>query len=114
MAVRGDDYAWFWIGDTAYDGWTGANAQAFVTTLGEDKNPPPYGIFEMYLEAGVYYPIRVLYANGPTYTALDLEIDAPDGTRIFGKEMAGSVAMVQRSCTYEDDAPAFPPWGAET
>ena len=85
-----------------------------MTTLGEDKDPPPYGIFKMDLEEGFYYPIRVLYANGPTYTALDLEIDAPDGTRIFGKEVVGSTAMMQRSCLVDDEAPGFPPWGAET
>ena len=64
FALSSDDKAALWIGDTAGFGYTSGNA--LVTT----NNNSASGTIS--LVAGQYYPIRVMYGNGPSAGTLGL------------------------------------------
>jgi len=61
----GDDGAYFWIGSNAVSGYTTANANAASTYN-------TTGTVTVAITAGVYYPIRLLYGNGPAGGFLNL------------------------------------------
>jgi hypothetical protein len=61
----GDDGAYLWIGANAVSGYTTGNANA-VSTYNTT------GTVTVAITAGVYYPIRLLYGNGPAGGFLNL------------------------------------------
>ncbi|KAF2209836.1 hypothetical protein CERZMDRAFT_46201, partial [Cercospora zeae-maydis SCOH1-5] len=116
-SYNADDLVLVWFGPTAYAGWTRSNAileqvyafppQGFSGFPGE----PPVSA-TITLEAGVYYPIRVLAANAQNQAEFHLLITAPDGTEFLGPQTTASPYLVQYSCD-GTSAPAFPAFGSQ-
>jgi len=58
FTITSDDASYLWIGNTAVSGYTTSNELAGASWSGP-------GTGTISLTAGEYYPIRVLYGNGP-------------------------------------------------
>jgi hypothetical protein len=56
-----DDILFFWGGPDAYSGWNKSNTEAY--DVGGYVGAPTFSVT---LSAGIYYPIRIVYANAPT------------------------------------------------
>jgi hypothetical protein len=65
FAITSDDASYLWIGNTAVTGYTTGNELAGASWSGP-------GTGTISLTAGEYYPIRVLYGNGPASGNLTL------------------------------------------
>jgi hypothetical protein len=65
FTLTGDDSSYWWIGANAVSGYTTGNANAFA-------NYNTTGTVTLAITAGVYYPIRLLYGNGPSGGFLNL------------------------------------------
>lgn len=63
--INSDDGSYLWIGTTAASGYTTSNALTGASYLGP-------GTGTISLTAGEYYPIRLLYGNGPSGGGLNL------------------------------------------
>jgi hypothetical protein len=63
--ITSDDASYVWIGSTAITGYTTGNKLATASYLGP-------GTGTISLTAGEYYPIRLLYGNGPASGSLNL------------------------------------------
>lgn len=72
-----DDASWLWIGNNALSGFTTANAIV--------KNGGLHGAIEqsgtVNLTAGIYYPIRIQYGNGPSAGTLTVSFSTPTITK---------------------------------
>jgi hypothetical protein len=107
-----------WVGPLAFTGWTRANAG-----LEQVYNDPPQGYvgypgeapvsFTANLQAGQYYPLRIVYANAQRAAEFHLYVTAPDGTQFLGPNTAGSPYLVRYSCDGVT-APRFPPFGDQS
>jgi hypothetical protein len=103
-----DDILFFWGGPDAYSGWNKSNAEAF--DVGGYVGAPTFSVA---LSAGIYYPIRIVYANAPTKSNENISITAPDGSVILGANSVPSTWVVQYSCD-GISGPPFEPFGMET
>lgn len=65
FTLTSDDGSYLWIGDTAVSGYTTGNVLASASYAG-----PGTGTISMI--SGYYYPIRLLYGNGPSSGNLNL------------------------------------------
>jgi len=65
FTITSDDASYLWIGNTAVSGYTTSNELAGASYLGP-------GTGTISLTAGEYYPIRLLYGNGPSGGSLNL------------------------------------------
>jgi hypothetical protein len=65
FTITSDDGSYLWIGNTAVTGYTTNNELASASFAGP-------GTGTISLTAGEYYPIRVLYGNGPGAGSLNL------------------------------------------
>lgn len=65
FTLTGDDSSYLWIGDNAVSGYTTVNRNAFA-------NYNTTGTATVAITAGEYYPIRLLYGNGPSAGYLNL------------------------------------------
>lgn len=65
FTITSDDASYLWIGTNAVSGYTTGNALASASYLGP-------GTGTISLTAGNYYPIRLLYGNGPAAGSLNL------------------------------------------
>lgn len=65
FVLSSDDASYLWIGNTAVSGYTTSNELATASYLGP-------GTGTISLTAGEYYPIRLLYGNGPSEGYLSL------------------------------------------
>jgi hypothetical protein len=65
FVITSDDASYLWIGSTAVSGYTTSNELAGASFAGP-------GTGTISLTAGEYYPIRVLYGNGPASGNLTL------------------------------------------
>jgi hypothetical protein len=65
FTLTSDDGAYLWIGANAVSGYTTGNANAASTYN-------TTGTVTVAITAGVYYPIRLLYGNGPAGGGLNL------------------------------------------
>lgn len=63
--LTGDDSSYLWIGANAISGYTTANRNVFA-------NYNTVGAVTLAITAGQYYPIRLLYGNGPSAGYLNL------------------------------------------
>ena len=87
----GDDGAYFWIGDNAVSGYTTGNANAASTYN-------TTGTVTVAITAGVYYPIRLLYGNGPAGGFLNVTYahTGQSATSDFtGKLFSPGVSLIQ-------------------
>jgi hypothetical protein len=65
FTLTGDDSSYFWIGANAVSGYTNVNQNAFA-------NYNTTGTVTLAITSGAYYPIRLLYGNGPSGGYLNL------------------------------------------
>lgn len=65
FTITSDDGSYLWIGNTAITGYTTSNKLASASYAGP-------GTGTISLTAGQYYPIRLLYGNGPSAGYLNL------------------------------------------
>jgi hypothetical protein len=65
FTISSDDASYLWIGNTAVSGYTTSNELAGASWSGP-------GTGTISLTAGEYYPVRVLYGNGPASGNLTL------------------------------------------
>jgi hypothetical protein len=65
FTITSDDGSYLWIGNTAVTGYTTSNELASASFAGP-------GTGTISLTAGEYYPIRLLYGNGPSGGSLNL------------------------------------------
>ena len=65
FTLTGDDSSYLWIGANAVSGYTTANRTAFA-------NYNTTGTVTLAITAGEYYPVRLLYGNGPSGGYLNL------------------------------------------
>jgi hypothetical protein len=65
FTITSDDGSYLWIGNTAVSGYTTSNELASASYAGP-------GTGTISLTAGEYYPIRLLYGNGPSGGSLNL------------------------------------------
>ena len=65
FVISSDDGSYLWIGNTAVSGYTTSNELASASYAGP-------GTGTISLTAGGYYPIRLLYGNGPAAGSLNL------------------------------------------
>lgn len=65
FTLTGDDSSYLWIGDNAVSGYTTTNRTAFA-------NYNTTGTVTVAITAGQYYPVRLLYGNGPSAGYLNL------------------------------------------
>jgi hypothetical protein len=65
FTLTGDDSSYLWIGTNAVSGYTTVNRTAFA-------NYNTVGTVTVAITAGEYYPVRLLYGNGPSAGYLNL------------------------------------------
>jgi hypothetical protein len=91
FTLTSDDGAYLWIGANAVSGYTTGNANAASTYN-------TTGTVTVAITAGVYYPIRLLYGNGPAGGFLNLTYahTGQSATSDFtGKLFSPGVSLVQ-------------------
>lgn len=91
FTLTGDDSSYWWIGANAVSSYTTGNANAFA-------NYNTTGTVTVAITAGVYYPIRLLYGNGPSggYLNLTYAHTGQTATNDFtGKLFSPGVSLVQ-------------------
>lgn len=103
-----DDIVMLWVGEKAYTGWTRDNADA-INIVNEGQTVT----FTATFEAGVYYPIRIVFGQAQGPASFSASVSAPDGTVILSSSSGPSPFLVQYSCDGVL-APQFEPFGAET
>lgn len=105
-----DDISLYWLGDTAYNGWTRANAA--LADVGGSPTSGQLITFTAELQEGHYYALRLVYANAQGLATENTEITAPDGTVILGSSSVANPYVIQYSCD-GISAPKYPPFGQE-
>jgi hypothetical protein len=91
FTLTSDDGAYLWIGNTAVSGYSTSNE----LTSANYEGP---GTGTISLTAGQYYPIRLLYGNGPSGGGLTLtyaHTGQPATSDFTGKLFSPSVSLVQ-------------------
>ncbi|KAI0163727.1 GLEYA domain-containing protein [Pestalotiopsis sp. NC0098] len=106
--TRVDDAAFLWVGPTAQDGWTRANADLEVTIRNVDDGPGR-GSTTVDLVEGQYLPIRIMFGQGHSAAEFQLSVTAPDGTVFLNSNTENSPYIVQYSCD-RVTAPEFSAW----
>lgn len=102
-----DDITIMWFGAPAYEGYARDNADIVQAYYGDNS---PKDIYRD-LEAGTYYPIRVLWGNTGGASDLSLRIYGPDGQDVSGADQAGEHYLTTEAC--DGSYAPFPPWGEE-
>lgn len=90
FTITSDDGSYVWIGNTAVSGYTTGNALASASYAGP-------GTGTVSLTAGEYYPIRLLYGNGPGAGNLNLTYAHTGQTvtnNFTGKLFSPSIVLV--------------------
>jgi hypothetical protein len=91
FTLTGDDSSYWWIGANAVSGYTTGNANAFA-------NYNTTGTVTLAITAGTYYPIRLLYGNGPSggYLNLTYSHTGQSATNDFtGKLFSPGVSLIE-------------------
>lgn len=110
-----DDIAQFWIGPTAYQGYSRSNA----VLTGVIHSTAASLTYSKVLAAGTYYPIRVIWANANGPYSFSFTIKNPSGVTIFGMLQSNGnpakIDVVRRSCGGSAGyaAPSFRSFGQE-
>ena len=115
FAIASDDASYLWIGNTAVSGYTTSNELATASYLGP-------GTGTISLAAGEYYPIRLLYGNGPSGGSLNLtyahtgqaatnnftgKLFSPDVKLIVGRPWVTPVVYTGLTFTYGEATISF-------
>lgn len=110
-----DETAYLWIGSAAYSGWRASNADIEVSYRVTGQGPGS-GTFRINLNAGQYYPFRVVYAQAQGSGQLNLSFTAPDGTVFLSPVTTmGNPYVVRYACYGPFLAPGYvEPFGLET
>ncbi|KAM3417427.1 hypothetical protein BST61_g5673 [Cercospora zeina] len=95
-----DDRSWLWVGDNARQGWTGANANQQTGYLAASQP------FDVPLQAGAYYPMRVAFTQGGGGANWGLNVTDPLGRVAWDRNTVASPYIVRRSCD-NFTAPSF-------
>lgn len=104
------DKVWLWLGPEAYQGWTAANADVYFSTA----NGGHFDQYHSNLTAGVYYPLRIFFAQGSTDpNFFTFGILSPDDTLLASTDLAPSPYLVPYGCN-STGAVRFPTWAHET
>ncbi|KAJ3495231.1 hypothetical protein NLG97_g3543 [Lecanicillium saksenae] len=103
-----DDITLMWFGSKAISGYARDNADIDQTYYGVNK---PQNITKT-LEAGTYYPFRVLWGNTGYAAYLSLRIYGPDGQQLSGTDQAGEFYITTKAC--DGSYGPFEPWGQES
>lgn len=102
-----DDITLMWFGAKAYDGYTRDNADIVQAYYGDNR---PKNIYKE-LDAGTYYPIRVLWGNTGGASDLSLRIYGPDGEDLSGADQSGEYYVTTKAC--DGSYGPWAPWGEE-
>ncbi|ATY58510.1 GLEYA adhesin domain [Cordyceps militaris] len=102
-----DDITIMWFGDKAYGNYTRDNADIIQFFYGDNR---PRNIYRD-LEAGTYYPIRVLWGNTGGASDLSLRIYGPAGEDVSGADQSGEHFLTTEAC--DGSYAPFAPWGKE-
>ncbi|KAK6511545.1 hypothetical protein TWF481_000457 [Arthrobotrys musiformis] len=105
-AYPAHDITLLWVGATAFSGFTRENAN-IEQLIGGD--PLTYDIF---LTAGKYYPIRILWGNALGEAYLNFTVTAPNREVIVSSNKE-TLYFLTNSCD-GTTAPAFAPFGQES
>ncbi|KAL6715851.1 hypothetical protein ACLMJK_006812 [Lecanora helva] len=110
ITLNADDIVMFWVGATAYSGWTRPNANLesviFVSNNAQLK---------FTLEQGVKTPFRIVFGNCPSNGILQVRLIGPGGEALI--DSSGTVdatAVITDGCAGDASAPPFAPFGSET
>jgi hypothetical protein len=98
-----DELLHFWWGDTAYSGWTRANAKTYVNSGGS---------FSASLPGDRYIPLRIMWANAQGDFATSWTLTAPNGTVLVNANNQASSRLITTDCM--GAAPAYANFGSET
>ncbi|KAM4055540.1 GLEYA motif domain-containing protein [Hirsutella rhossiliensis] len=91
---KSDDITLMWFGDDHVKYSTRDNADICQSWYGENK---PQTVYKN-IKAGKYYPIRVLWGNTNGAGYLNLDIYAPNGQKLSGKNSKGKSYVVTENC----------------
>ncbi|KAI2470064.1 GLEYA domain-containing protein [Annulohypoxylon bovei var. microspora] len=108
-----DDVVFAWVGETAYSGWTDANADAKAVWTFQGDTHYGSASFRKELEGGGFNPLRFVFADGQWGGIFNLTITSPSGI-IAHQSGRDSDYIVRYSCDFQISAPKFPDFGAET
>jgi hypothetical protein len=112
-----DDIQMVWYGDKAVSGWSRDNADIVQFWSNQIGVQTPQTV-AVYLTAGSYLPIRVMFGNGGGAGEMAFNIYAPDGSTILASNRglgtgSSSIDIVRFPCDATLGA-KFPVWGSET
>jgi hypothetical protein len=111
-----DDIQMVWYGDKAVSGWSRDNADIVQFWSSQISVQTPQTV-AVYLTAGSYLPIRVMFGNGGGAGEMAFNIYAPDGSTILASNRglgtgSSSIDIVRFPCDATLGA-KFPAWGSE-
>ncbi|KAI2633757.1 GLEYA domain-containing protein [Hypomontagnella submonticulosa] len=107
-----DDVLFAWVGETAFSGWTDANADAKAVWTYQGDSHYGTASFRRDLEGKKFHPLRFVFGDGQWGGAFNLTITSPSG--IIVHQSGRDTDWIVRSCDFEKSAPRFPDFGAET
>ncbi|EPS43155.1 hypothetical protein H072_2855 [Dactylellina haptotyla CBS 200.50] len=104
-----DDFAEFWVGTDAYSRWTRSNG--YITQHNTDGSSSQ-ATAHLYLPAGTYLPLRILYANGG-FNGSEYRFEIYDNSNNYYAQFNSECPyFVSYSC-YEGIAPQYSLFGQE-
>ncbi|KFY02167.1 hypothetical protein V495_04727 [Pseudogymnoascus sp. VKM F-4514 (FW-929)] len=107
-----DEIVLFWVGPEAYSNWDRSNADLEDAWYGPGSGQ--LKSFDVNLEAGQYYALRIVFANAQLTAQEIINVRAPDGTLILGKDTVANPYVIRYDACHADEAPPYPPFGQET
>ncbi|KAI1476710.1 GLEYA domain-containing protein [Daldinia eschscholtzii] len=109
-----DDVVFAWIGETAFEGWTDANADAKAVWTFAGSPGTHYGSASVRkeLEGNKFHPLRFVFSDGQGGGLFNLTITSPSGV-IVHRSGQDSDWIVRYSCGLDNSAPRFPEFGSE-
>ncbi|EPS39013.1 hypothetical protein H072_7215 [Dactylellina haptotyla CBS 200.50] len=108
-----DDFAEFWVGTVAYSGWVRSNGFISQYIPGSGGSSTQAST-TLYLSAGTYIPLRIIYGNGGCCGAR-FSFDVYDNdNNYYAQYNTSSPYLVANSCASGFAPPYAQPFGQET